>query len=65
MIGLEHFPERVPVKSNHALRHAREGEHPVLRFGAVMAGAPEVGGYWIARWSLHSDGAKRRSGCGQ
>ena len=26
MIGLEHFPERVPVKSNHALRHAREGE---------------------------------------
>src|SRR5262249_19211852 len=23
------------------------------------------GDYWIARWSLHSDGAKRRSGCGQ
>ncbi|HJX19760.1 MAG TPA: hypothetical protein VJ454_02130 [Steroidobacteraceae bacterium] len=50
MIGLEHFPERVPVKSNHALRHAREGGHPVLRFGAVMADAPEVGVYWIARF---------------
>jgi hypothetical protein len=38
MIGLEHFPARVPAKSNHAFRHARESGHPVLRFGAVMAG---------------------------
>jgi hypothetical protein len=59
MIGLEHFPARVPAKSNHAFRHARESGHPGLRFGAVMADAPEVGVYWIARWSLHSDSAKR------